>query len=83
MGEGLGRHNHTRSRGLQPQNARTRRDPSRGFRLTGRPKTNLAQALESRHHLPMPPHPSPTYERLRQSIAKRMRMSPIDQPLLL
>jgi len=31
----------------------------------------------------MPPHPSPTYERLRETIAKRMRMSPIDQPLML
>jgi hypothetical protein len=31
----------------------------------------------------MPPHPSPTYERLRHTIAERMRMSPIDQPLML
>jgi hypothetical protein len=31
----------------------------------------------------MPPHPSPTYERLRLTIAERMRMSPIDQPLML
>ena len=30
----------------------------------------------------MPPHPSPTYERLREAIPKRMRMSPIDQPLM-
>jgi hypothetical protein len=33
-----------------------------------------------------PPHaptPSPTYERLRDTIARRMRMSHIDQPLLL
>jgi hypothetical protein len=28
----------------------------------------------------MPPTPSPTYERLRDTIAKRMRMSHIDQP---
>jgi hypothetical protein len=28
-------------------------------------------------------HPSPTYERLRHYIAERMRMSPIDQPLML
>ena len=27
--------------------------------------------------------PSPTYKRLRQTIAERMRMSPIDQPLML
>ncbi|TVS01930.1 MAG: hypothetical protein EA413_13420 [Cyanobium sp. PLM2.Bin73] len=31
----------------------------------------------------MPPHPSPTYERLPHTIAERMRMSPIDQPLML
>jgi len=31
----------------------------------------------------MPPTPSPTYERLRETIAKRMRMSHIDQPLML
>jgi hypothetical protein len=31
----------------------------------------------------MPPHPSPTDERLRNYIAERMRMSPIDQPLML
>ena len=31
----------------------------------------------------MPPNPSPTYERLSDCIAQRMRMSPIDQPLML
>jgi len=31
----------------------------------------------------MPPTPSPTYERLRDTIAKPMRMSHIDQPLML
>jgi hypothetical protein len=31
----------------------------------------------------MPRHPSPTYDRLRHYIAERMRMSPIDQPLML
>jgi hypothetical protein len=31
----------------------------------------------------MPPTPSPTYERLRHYIAKRMRMSHVDQPLML
>jgi hypothetical protein len=31
----------------------------------------------------MPPPPSTTYQRLRAFIAKRMRMSPIDQPLML
>ncbi|MCP9902096.1 hypothetical protein KBZ12_15955 [Cyanobium sp. Cruz CV13-4-11] len=30
----------------------------------------------------MPPPPSTAYERLRETIAKRMRMSPIDQPLM-
>ncbi len=28
-------------------------------------------------------NPCPTYERLRHTIAKRVRMSPIDQPLML
>ena len=32
---------------------------------------------------PIPPTPSATYLRLRDYIAKRMRMSPIDQPLML
>ena len=31
----------------------------------------------------MPLHPSPTYQRLRQYIAERMRMSHIFQPLML
>ena len=31
----------------------------------------------------MPPHPSPTYDRLRHYIAERMRMSHIYQPLML
>jgi hypothetical protein len=31
----------------------------------------------------MPQTPSPTYERLRDTIAKRMRMSHIYQPLML
>jgi hypothetical protein len=31
----------------------------------------------------MPPTPSPTYERLREFIAERMRMSHIDQALML
>ena len=32
---------------------------------------------------PMPPTPSPTYQRLRDTIARRMRMSHVDQPLML
>jgi hypothetical protein len=31
----------------------------------------------------MPPPPSATFLRLREFIAKRMRISPIDQPLML
>jgi hypothetical protein len=31
----------------------------------------------------MPPHPSPTYDRLRHYIAERMRISPIDRPVML
>jgi hypothetical protein len=31
----------------------------------------------------MPPTPSPTDERLRDTIPKRMRMSHVDQPLML
>ena len=31
----------------------------------------------------MPPTPSPTDERLRDTIANRMRMSHVDQPLML
>jgi len=36
-----------------------------------------------RQDLPMPPTPSPTYERLRDFIASRMRMSHVYQPLML
>ena len=32
---------------------------------------------------PLPQPPSPTYERLRDTIAKRMRMSHVYQPLML
>jgi hypothetical protein len=31
----------------------------------------------------MPPPPSATYQRLRLTIAERMRVRPIDQPLML
>ena len=31
----------------------------------------------------MPQTPSPPYQRLRETIAKRMRMSHVDQPLML
>jgi hypothetical protein len=45
------------------------------------PLSPPAPALPSqRQNPPMPPTPSPTYERLRDTIAKRMRMSHIDQP---
>ena len=36
----------------------------------------LKEGMASRQGPPMPPTPSPTYERLRDTIAKRMRMSP-------
>ena len=49
----------------------------RGFSSTS------ATPVSPRQDAPMPPHPSPTYERLRQTIAERMRMGPIDQPLML
>ena len=62
---------------LQPPRAHARRDPSRGAGLPGRPKANLARSPGSRHHPLMPPTPSPTYERLRDTIARRMRMSHI------
>ena len=54
-----------------------------GARLTGRPKPNLAQAPGSRQHHSMANSPSAAFLRLRHYIAKRMRMSPIDQPLML
>jgi len=41
------------------------------------------QWLPQRQDPPMPPTPSPAYERLRDTIAKRMRMSHVDQPLML
>ena len=39
--------------------------------------------MAKRQDPPMPPTPSPTYERLRDFIAKRMRMSHVYQPLML
>jgi hypothetical protein len=36
--------------------------------------------MPSQRQDPMPPTPSPTYERLRDYIAKRMRMSHVYQP---
>ena len=48
------------------------------------PPSHPAPALvPQRQDPPMPPTPSPTYERLRDFIAKRMRMSHVDQPLML
>ncbi len=38
---------------------------------------------ESQPGSPQPPTPSPTYERLRDTIARRMRMSHAYQPLML
>ena len=61
----------------------TRRDPSRGNGLTDRPKPNLARSPGSRQHRSMASSPSAAFLRLRHYIAERMRMSPIDQPLML
>jgi hypothetical protein len=44
---------------------------------------HLAPQPPQRQDPPMPPTPSPTYERLRDYIAKRMRMSHVYQPLML
>jgi hypothetical protein len=59
------------------------RDPSRGSCLAARPIPNLARSPNRRQDAPMPPPPSATYERLGQSIAERMCMSHIYQPLML
>jgi hypothetical protein len=42
-----------------------------------------ATPCHTRQDAPMPPPPSTTYPRLRNYIAEQMRMSPIDQPLML
>ena len=47
--------------------------------VTSRPSTGPHSAKIP----PGPPTPSPTYERLRDTIAKRMRMSHVYQPLML
>ena len=70
-GRRLGRHSHARG------------DPSRGDRLPGRPKPNLARSPRSRLHRSMASSPSAAFLRLRAFFAERMRMSPIDQPLML
>ena len=49
----------------------------RGFSSTS------ATPCHTRQDSPMPPPPSSTYQRLRQYIAERMRMSHIYQPLML
>jgi hypothetical protein len=51
--------------------------------MTGHPKPNLALVAGSRHHPSMANSPSAAIHRLRAFIAERMRMSPIDQPLML
>jgi len=42
-----------------------------------------ATPCHTRQDSPMARPPSTTYQRQRQTIAERMRMSPIDQPLML
>lgn len=76
-------HPHPEPGWLQPHHAHARRDPSRGFLLTGRPKPNLALEPGSRHHRSMASSASAAFLRLRAFIAERMRMRPIDQPLML
>ncbi|WP_457767346.1 hypothetical protein [Cyanobium sp. ULC082] len=50
----------------------------------GPPKTQPGRsARQPSPSLHAPMHPSPTYERLRDDVTRRMRMSPIDQPLML
>ena len=49
---------------------------------TPRP-SNPARTRNPGQDPPMPPTPSPTYERLRDTIAKRMRMSHVYQPIML
>jgi hypothetical protein len=51
--------------------------------MTGHPKPNLALVAGSRQHHSMASSPSAAFLRLRAFIAERMRMSPIDQPLML
>jgi len=42
-----------------------------------------ATPVTPRQDAPMPPPPSATYQRLRETIAERMRMSHIYRPLML
>jgi hypothetical protein len=52
--------------------------------ISATPRHTLPQQWPpQRQDLPMHPTPSPTYERLRDYIAKRMHMSHVDQPLML
>ena len=60
-----------------------RGDPSRGDGLTVRPTPNLARSPVSRQRPPIAPPPSATYQGLRQTIAERLRMSHVVQPLML
>ena len=54
-----------------------------GVPLDGPPQNKPGPSAWEPPPSPHAPHPSPTYERLRHYIAERMRMSPIDQPLML
>ncbi len=49
---------------------------AKGFSPTS--ATPVSPSLDA----PMPSPPSATYERLRETITERMRMSPINQPLM-
>ena len=84
LGKGSGAAHHPPEPGwLQPQHSHARRDSIKGDGLTGRPTQNLAQTPGSRQHRSIDTSPSATYQRLRAFIAEGMRMSPIDQLLML
>ena len=61
----------------------TNQTGSKQGHLTDRPKPSLARPPGSRQHHCMASSPSAAFLRLRAYIAERMRMSPIDQPLML
>jgi hypothetical protein len=81
--EGLGRHTNPQSQVGCSRQTPTPEGSQQGRLPDGPPKTTPGPNALQPPPCPMPPHPSPTYERLRDTIAQRMRMSPIDQPLML
>lgn len=53
------------------------------FHPPSHPGPALAWRRQDASMLTVPPTPSPAYQRLRRFIAERIRMSHIDQPLML